>query len=81
MLIKDIFFLLILIKLINLDNDNNFDDDDPITVISVRLLAWRSKFKKRKALKKKEIEPLHQQYTIWKYWSFLLQKIIHEGLI
>ena len=55
LLIKDIFFLLILIKLINLDNDNNFDDDDdPITVIYVRLLAWRSKFKKRKALKKKD---------------------------
>ena len=33
LLIKDIFFRLILIKLINLDNNNNFDDDDPITVI------------------------------------------------
>ena len=30
---------------------------------------------------KKEIEPLDQQCTIWKYWGFWLQKIIHEDLI
>ena len=29
---------------INLDNDNNFDKDDPDTIIDVRFLAWRSKF-------------------------------------
>ena len=33
--------------------DNNFDEDDPISIIHVRLLAWRSKFKKIKVLKKK----------------------------
>ena len=37
---------------INLDNDNNFDEDDPDTIIHVRLLDWRSKFKKHKTLKK-----------------------------
>ena len=37
---------------INCDNDNNFDEDDPDTIIHVRLLAWPSKFGKRKALKK-----------------------------
>ena len=35
---------------INLDNNNNFDEDDPDTIIHVRLLACHSKFKKRTAL-------------------------------
>ena len=35
---------------INLDNNNNFDEDDPDTIIQVRLLACHSKFKKRTAL-------------------------------
>ena len=38
---------------INLDNDNNFDEDDPDTIIHVRLLDWRSKFKKHKTLRKR----------------------------
>ena len=32
--------------------DNNFDEDDPDTVVLIRLLAWYIKFEKRKALKK-----------------------------
>ena len=36
---------------INLCNDNSFDEDDSDTIIHIRLLAWRSKFKKYKALK------------------------------
>ena len=32
--------------------DNNFDEDDPDTIIHIILLTWRSKFQKRKALKK-----------------------------
>ena len=32
--------------------DNNFDEDDPDTIILIRLLAWHSKFEKRKALEK-----------------------------
>ena len=32
--------------------DNNFDEDNSGTVIHVRLLAWHTKFEKRKALKK-----------------------------
>ena len=39
---------------INLDSDNKFDEDDPDTIIPVRLLAWHSKIKKHKALKKKD---------------------------
>ena len=37
---------------INLDNDHNFYEDDPHTIIHVRLLPSRSYFEKRKALKK-----------------------------
>ena len=39
---------------INLDdvNDDDHDDDDPKTIIHVRLLAWLSKFEKKKHLKK-----------------------------
>ena len=36
---------------INLD-DTNYDEDDPDTIILIRLLAWHSKFKKRKNLQK-----------------------------
>ena len=33
-------------------DDTNYDKDDPDTIILARILAWHSKFKKRKALKK-----------------------------
>ena len=39
------------IDLNNINLDNNFDEDDPCTVILIKLLAWHIKFKKRKALK------------------------------
>ena len=40
--------------ILNLNNrdDTNYEEDDPDTIIHVRLLAWHSKFEKRKALKK-----------------------------
>ena len=41
---------------INLNNDNNSDKDDLDTIIHVRLLACLSKFKKRKALKKRLVK-------------------------
>ena len=40
------------IDLNNINLDNNFDEDDPDTIILIRLLAWHIKFEKRKALKK-----------------------------
>ena len=40
------------IDLNNINVDNNLDEDDPDTIILVRLLAWHIKFEKRKALKK-----------------------------
>ena len=36
----------------NINLDNNFDEDDPDTIILIRLLAWHIKFEKRKELKK-----------------------------
>ena len=38
---------------INVDNDNNFGGNDSDTIIYVIVLALRSKFKKRKAHKKR----------------------------
>ena len=35
---------------LGLDEDNSFDEDDPDTIIHVRLLAWCNKFEKHKAL-------------------------------
>ena len=35
----------------NLDNDS--EEDDPDTIILIRLLSWHIKFRKRKALKKR----------------------------
>ena len=42
---------------INFD-DTNYKEDDPETTIYVKLLAWHSKFEKRKALKKEINEKL-----------------------
>ena len=44
------------IDLNNINLDNNFDEDDPDTVILTRLLAWHIKFEKRKALKKRQVK-------------------------
>ena len=38
------------IDLNNINLDNYFDEDDPDTIIHIRLLAWHIKFQKRKAL-------------------------------
>ena len=37
---------------INLD-DSNYDEDDPETIIYIRLSAWHMKFEKHKAYKKR----------------------------
>ena len=41
------------INLNNINLDNNFDEDDPDTIIHIRLFAWNIKFEKHKALKKR----------------------------
>ena len=37
----------------NIDLDNNFDEDDPDTIIHIRILTLHIKFEKRKALTKR----------------------------
>ena len=39
------------IDLNNMNLDNNFDEDNPDTIILIILLAWHIKFEKRKELK------------------------------
>ena len=40
------------IDLNSINLDNNFDEDDPGTIICVRLLAWHIRLEKHKELKK-----------------------------
>ena len=40
------------IDLNNINLDNNFDEDEPDSIILIRLLAWHIKLEKRKELKK-----------------------------
>ena len=40
------------VNLNNINLDNNFDEEHPVTIILFRLLAWHNKFEKRKARKK-----------------------------
>ena len=42
----------------NISLDDNFDEEDPDTVILVRLLVWHTRFENRKALKKELNEGL-----------------------
>ena len=42
----------------NVSLDKNFDEDDPNTIILIRLLLWHIKFEKRKPLKKELNEEL-----------------------
>ena len=63
------------IDLNNINVDNNFDEDDPDTIILIRLLAWHIKFEKRKALKKE----LHEKLMLiaWhpkRWWNFCVSK-------
>ena len=46
------------IDLNNINLGNNFDEDNPDTIILIRLLAQHVKFEKRKALKKELKEEL-----------------------
>ena len=46
------------ISLDNINLANNSDEDNPDTIIFIRLLAWGIKFEKRRALKKELNEEL-----------------------
>ena len=56
----------------NINLDNNFDEDDPDTIILIRLLACHIKFKKRKVLKNKseELMPIARHPKKW--WNFCM---------
>ena len=41
------------IDLTDINLHNTFDEDDPDTILDIRLWPWQIKFKKRKALKKR----------------------------
>ena len=63
------------VNLNNVNLDNNFDEDDPRTIILIRLLAWHRKFKKRRALKKKiskELMPIAWHPRRW--WNFCMSE-------
>ena len=63
---------------INLDNINledNFDEEDPNTIILIRLLAWHSKFEKRKELKKKLNEELMSvAWHLKRWWNWCVSE-------
>ena len=64
----------------NINLDNNFDDYDPDTIILIRLLAWYSKFKKSKALKKELNEEL--MLVAWYpriWWNFCMSDDKKKG--
>ena len=44
--------VILLIDFNNISLDKNFDEDDPNTIIFIRLLVWHIKFEKRKPFKK-----------------------------
>ena len=60
------------VDLNNINLDNNFDEDDPDTIILIRFLVWHTKFEKRRELKKKKISeelmPVAWHPTIWWNW-------------
>ena len=56
---------------INLDDDSNFDEDDPETIFHVIFLAWHNKFEKCKAFLKdisEELTPVAGHPTRWWNW-------------
>ena len=49
---------ILIIDINNVNLDNNFDEDDPDTIILIKFLVWHIKVKKRKALEKNISEEL-----------------------
>ena len=52
-------------------DDANYDEDDPDTIIHVRLFTWHIKFEKRKALTKElneELMPVAWHFNRWCDW-------------
>ena len=51
------------IDLNNINLDDNVDEEDPNTIVIIRLLTWLTKFEKRKELRKEFNEEL--MLTAW----------------
>ena len=69
------------IDLNNINVDNNFDEDEPDSIILIRLLAWHIKLEKRKELKKFISEELKKNTSeelmaiVWhlkRWWNWCL---------
>ena len=59
------------IDLNNINFDDKFDEDDPDTIILIRLLAWHIKFTKPKEFKKEfseELMPVAWYLDRWWDW-------------
>ena len=54
---------------INVDEDNNFDEVDPDTIIHIIILVWHIKFEKCKALKKNK-ERIKRWCNPKRWWNF-----------
>ena len=67
------------VDLNNSNLDNNIDEDDPDTVIHIRLLAWHIRFEKRKALTKMISEALIP--IAWhpkRWWNFCMSEDVKK---
>ena len=59
---------------INIGYHNNFYEDNPETLIHVRLLAWRNKFEKRKPFKKYNQRINACSMASNKWWDWCMSK-------
>ena len=69
------------VNLNDINLDNNFDEDDPDTIILIRLLAWHIRFEKRKVLKKKISEKLIS--IVWhpkRWWNFCMSEDVKKEI-
>ena len=62
------------IVLNNVNLDNNFDEDDPDTIILIRLLTWHIKFGKRKELEKELSELMPVVWHPDRWWDWCMSK-------
>ena len=62
------------IDLNNINLHNNFDEDDPGTIIIVRCMAWHIKFEKRKVLKEISEQSMQILWHTKRWWNLSLSK-------
>ena len=63
------------IDLNNVSLDDKFDENDPDSIILMRLLAWYIKFRKRKELKKEPSEELMAvAWPLERWWDWCMSE-------